>query len=740
MLKFSRLDWGKFSLLTFTAPFIYLSAIFFIQPHVNQPLSYLIVYFLLACITLLLIFLVNRILKKEDNSHKDVLDNLDDTIAVLDENNNLLYVNKALSKNKENLLSLEKHIKLLREKFGEEKNHLEEKKNNENDEIRQLYSTTKTFNNAQRKKHQLIQTTDITHAVTIIKQQSEKDKTRLERIIDASEECIWEWNVQTNEARLNKQWEIMAGLKQSDNAFAEFSDAIYEDDKEMVHQALENLVENNIPFNIEFRLNRPDGSTIWLWDRGRISEYDEQGNPLWVVGITLEVTESKQSQLKIESLAYYDQLTGLPNRRLMEKQLNKLIETPSPTTSYSALLFIDLDRFKLLNDSFGHLMGDKLLKTIASRLNHINTKNSTIARFGGDEFIILLSNLHSEHAHATQLTRQFADTIVAEISKQVNLRNEVLDVEIDYCITASLGGIIFNANTVNSDEIQQLADMAMYRTKAAGGNAAIIFDLEMQNELRKTSELSLAMLNSLVDKEFCIYLQPRLNRNEELIGAEALIRWYHPTLGILEPNSFIELAEESGFILHIGRYVVEQACIQLQRWQANEMTKHLQLSVNLSSKQIIQGSFCQDLIEIVEAYNIEQSKLILEVTESMLIPDIKDATEKLTQLRAYGLSISLDDFGTGFSSLNYLRAFPIDELKIDRSFVMDVESSEQAKIMVKSIIELASNLNLNIVAEGVETRNQIEVLRELGVHIYQGFYFSKPIPTAEFYAKYGLMQ
>ncbi|MEG3766705.1 putative bifunctional diguanylate cyclase/phosphodiesterase, partial [Alteromonas sp. 14N.309.X.WAT.G.H12] len=537
----------------------------------------------------------------------------------------------------------------------------------------------------------------------------------------------------------NQQWELMAGLKQSDNAFAEFSDAIYEDDKDMVHQALENLVENNVPFNIEFRLNRPDGSTIWLWDRGRISEYDEHGNPVWVVGITLEVTESKQSQLKIESLAYYDQLTGLPNRRLMEKQLNKLIELPSLTTSYSALLFIDLDRFKLLNDSFGHLMGDKLLKAIASRLNHINNKDGTIARFGGDEFIILLPNLHSEHAQATQLTRQFADTIVTQISKQVNLRNEVLDVEIDYCITASIGGIIFNANTVNSDEIQQLADMAMYRTKAAGGNAAIIFDLAMQNELRKTSELSLAMLNSMVDKDFCIYLQPTLNTREELIGAEVLIRWHHPTLGILEPDSFIDLAEESGFILHIGRYVLEQACIQLQRWQANEASRHLQLSLNLSSKQIIQGSFCQDLIEIVEAYNIDQSKLILEVTESMLIPDIKDATEKLTQLRSYGVSISLDDFGTGYSSLNYLRAFPIDELKIDRSFVMDVENNAQARVMVRSIIELASNLNLKIVAEGVETRNQIEILREFGVHIFQGFYFSKPITTAEFYAKYGLM-
>ncbi|WP_052706145.1 sensor domain-containing protein [Vibrio galatheae] len=593
-------------------------------------------------------------------------------------------------------------------------------------EVRHFHSIKVPFRDLQGEEKVLILAKDITD-ITRLKEEADRNKSRLEQVLEVSEEGMWEWNTQTNVVLHNERWEQITGVKRSDNTFKEFENCIVPEDRPKVFESLEKMLQNEGEYNIYFRMIRPDGSVIWIWDRGQVAELDSNGKPLWLVGIVQDVTDEKNNQQKIEFLAYHDQLTGLINRTQLEIELNETIHESALQNVYSAVLFLDLDRFKLLNDSYGHHMGDKLLISVANRLRASIKNNEVISRFGGDEFVVVLPLLGEPKSLALQIAQKYANGLVHDLSKVFHLDCEEQGLAIEYAVTASIGGIIFNSDEMSIGEALQLADTALYRTKANGGNAAMIYDMDMYDELRHTSELQKAMQTSIKNKDFRIHLQPQYDKNEKITGAEALMRWYHPELGVLSPGAFIDLIEESNLIVPIGNMVLEQACEQLQRWQASSDTEHLQISINLSAKQIWQNKFVEDFISIVDAYNIAQSKLIVEVTESLLIQDVKDATEKLTRLKQYGVSISLDDFGTGYSSLNYLRALPIDEIKIDRSFIQDVAVDKQALLMVKSLIELAKNFEIKLIAEGVETKEQWQLLRDLGISAYQGFYFSKPL-------------
>ncbi|MFT2097395.1 EAL domain-containing protein [Marinomonas sp. 2405UD66-6] len=563
--------------------------------------------------------------------------------------------------------------------------------------------------------------------ITQLKEESDKNNANLEHALEISEEGLWKWNPQTDEVLHNKQWTLICGTGKEQQSFEDFDNCVFPEDKEKVYKEIEKLLQHNIPFNLEYRLKHPDGKIIWVWDRASITEYDEENNPVWIVGLSLDITAKKQNQEMVSKFAYYDQLTGLANRIYFENALANTAIPIQQNNHYSVLLFLDLDRFKLLNDSYGHHMGDKLLEEIAHRLTVNKQPNTTVSRFGGDEFAVLFPALNTNQATTSNLAKDYANQLIQNLSAPMELKSDVQDIQIKYAITTSIGGIVFKSNELPTEKLLQLADIALYRAKAHGGNSAVIFDNNMTDDLQYTVELQKSLHQSVLNQDFCIYLQPKYSVHHKIIGAEALVRWEHPELGTLAPAAFMEMAEESNMILPIGKLVLEQACQQLKEWQSSPETEHLEISVNLSAKQIWQDSFVEDFIQVIESHTINQTKLILEVTESVLIRDINDATEKLNQLKEYGLSISLDDFGTGFSSLSYLRSLPIDEIKIDRSFIQDMNTDPQAYIMLKSIIGLASNFNLKVVSEGVEEKEQLEQLKALGILIFQGFYFSKPI-------------
>lgn len=713
-----------------------------IEEHPFYNLLLTLVIFLIGVASLLLT--VKKQFKQHSQKVRDIMNDISDIIMIKDYDGKFVLCNHAAAKlynctpeemigkddyhftqNKEQSETFRLNVQSVIKNFKKEEVY-ENATSLSTNEIRNLRSIKIPFQDTQGNLRVLIIAKDITE-ITQLKKSADKHKARLEHVLEVSEEGLWEWNLQTNQVVHNKHWSTICGTGKEQQTFEDFDNCLLAEDKEKVYNALDQLLKHNIPFNLEYRLKHPDGKIVWVWDRASITEFDEHNNPLWIVGISLDITTKKQIQEKIANLAFYDQLTGLSNRSHFENALANTIQLSAVQNHYSALLFLDLDRFKLLNDSYGHHMGDKLLEEVARRLTASTDTNITLSRFGGDEFAILIPFLNKDQANTLTLVKEYADQIIHTLSLPMTLMSDVQDIEIKYAITTSIGGIIFNSEELPSEKLLQLSDIALYRAKSQGGNAMVIFDNSMTDELQSTVELQKSLHQSVLNKNFCIYLQPKYSLHHEIIGAEALVRWEHPELGILSPSAFIEMAEESNMILSIGKLVLEQACLQLKVWQSSADTEHLEISVNLSAKQIWQDSFVEEFIKVIETYDINHTKLIVEVTETVLIRDIDDATKKLNQLKEYGLSISLDDFGTGFSSLSYLRSLPIDEIKIDRSFIQDMNTDKQAYMMLKSIVDLANNFNLSVVSEGVEEETQLEQLKALGVLIFQGFYFSKPI-------------
>lgn len=732
------------------ASLLVVSSHYFGGVEIGSVLSSLIVIFSSAIGAFGFLFFIKKTHDKHVTTVVSILNSVGDLIVIKDQDDNTIFCNDALQQLSHSIASSETKQRsdgnditfqqnlpfcdelseIVRDFKARET--YETIINPNTGEQKDFFTTKLPFQDVNGDTKLLVIAKDISEQVAL-KEEVIKHKTRLNHVLDVSEEGLWEWNVATNDVFHNDQWIRIVGVERSENTFAEFQECIFVEDRDKVNLAIERMLKYGHSYNIEFRMRRPDGKVIWIWDRGRIAEKDENNNPLWIVGIIQDITATKEDQQRAENLAYYDQLTGLINRVQLDKELVATIDMNRERDIYSAVLFLDLDRFKLLNDNYGHRMGDKLLQAVSDKLRQLSLKKKlgTVSRFGGDEFVIVLPLLNEDQAIATQSTQAYADAVVQTISEVMTLDCDEQGLEIKYAITASVGGIVFKYEGVTSELVLQLADTALHRTKSNGGHGAMIFNAEMQDELNQVSQLQKSIHHAIINREFIIHLQPKYNQDEKIIGAEALVRWEHPERGTLSPFHFIDMAEDSNMILPIGKMVIEQVCQQLKRWQAFPETAHLQISVNLSAKQIWQSGFVDDFINTVAAFNIDHTKLIVEVTESVLILDIDDASEKLMRLKEYGVSISLDDFGTGYSSLNYLRALPIDELKIDRSFIMDVTNDKQALLMVKSIVDLANNFGMRVVSEGVEDKEQLELIRNLGVSIYQGFYFSKPLPIAE---------
>jgi diguanylate cyclase (GGDEF)-like protein len=439
--------------------------------------------------------------------------------------------------------------------------------------------------------------------------------------------------------------------------------------------------------------------------------------------------EHKHAEDEINDLAFYDPLTHLPNRRLLLDRLKQAIATRIHTRREAALLFIDLDKFKALNDSLGHDMGDLLLQQIALRLKNCIRECDTISRLGGDEFVVILENLSEQSIIAGAQTETIGQKILQTLNQSYQLASH------SYSISASIGATFLDGSFQLEDELMKQADIAMYEAKKVGGNRLYFFDPEMQKTVMARVQLEAELRDAVIKQEqFELYYQTQVDSTGCVIGAEALLRWKSPERGMVSPLEFIPVAEETGLILPLGHWVLFTACKQLATWALHPNTAHLTLAVNISAPQFRVPTFVEEILTLIEHTNINPDKLKLEITESILLDNLEDIVEKMTTLKAQGINFSIDDFGTGYSSLQYLKRLPLDQLKIDQSFVRDIENDSSDRAIVVTIILMAQSLNLDVIAEGVETEEQRSFLINSGCLHQQGFLYSKPIPIAEFNA------
>lgn len=505
--------------------------------------------------------------------------------------------------------------------------------------------------------------------------------------------------------------------KRDDSFFdRETAARLYENDNRVLKKGEKLVVEETNHF--------PLRSITRTYLSVKIPLRDTQGVVAALCGISTDITEQRRHQEELHQLTFYDPLTALPNRRLF---LDRLQDGVTKMTSYAhdlAIIYIDLDHFRDLNDTLGHHVGDRLLQIIASRLQAAAHEDDTLARLGGDEFALLTESLSVNREKALQQIEQ----VVAKIVEQ--LRDPIVLEHASYTVTASIGAA-FLSDTGRGEVLLKSAELAMFEAKAGGRNAVRYFDPSMQRQANQRIEMETGLRRGLLKNEFVLYYQPQYTAHGTLLGVEALVRWQQPGKPLISPVDFIPLAESSGLILPLGRWILHTACEQLARWSQQPETASWVVAVNVSARQMHDPEFVADVLNILEETGVDPHLLELELTESLLVENVEQTIAKILALRERGVSVSLDDFGTGYSSLSLLKRLPLDQLKIDQSFVRDLLSDPSDEAIVRTIITLARNLNLQVIAEGVETAAQRNALLAMGCDRFQGYFFSKPLPAME---------
>ena len=478
---------------------------------------------------------------------------------------------------------------------------------------------------------------------------------------------------------------------------------------------------------VELRLARQrviDGVHEQEQPDGRCIQIVERPTPEGGLVITYhDVTALRRANAEIESLAFYDPLTGLPNRRLLLDRLGQASVLAQRSGQLGALLFLDLDHFKALNDTLGHEVGDELLQQVAQRLRTCVRVADTVARLGGDEFVVMLNELSSSTEEAAQLAQRIGEKILHGLSQPYVLKGHA------HQSGCSIGATLFGGSLQTATELLKQADIAMYQVKARRGNGLCFFDPRMQVAINDRAQLEADLREALAQGQFALHYQPQFTPEGCIVGAEVLLRWQHPERGMVSPAQFIAVAEESDLILHIGQWVLRTACQQLALWQQHPRSSQLQLSVNVSARQFRQPEFVRQVTDILQETGVRSHLLTLELTESLVLDNVDDAIEKMHQLRTKGVRFSVDDFGTGYSSLAYLTRLPLHQLKIDQSFVRNLGARATDDVIVQTIIGMARNLELEVIAEGVETQEQKDFLVRHGCDLYQGYLLGRPMPV-----------
>ncbi|HEY9699006.1 MAG TPA: EAL domain-containing protein [Trichocoleus sp.] len=559
--------------------------------------------------------------------------------------------------------------------------------------------------------------TDVT-ARKLAEEALRESEERYALAVRGANDGIWDWNLRTNEVYFSPRWKTMLGYEEYDlsNSLDEWFERIHSEDLYWVKRQVSAHLDNLTPhFESEYRMLHQDGSYRWMLSRG-LAVRNAEGQATRIAGSQTDMTIWKQAEEKLVHDALHDMLTGLPNRILLMERLRHAVQLAQRSPEFLfAVLFIDLDRFKVINDSLGHMVGDQLLIAIARRLAHCLRPSDTVARLGGDEFVILLEDIKDTAAVAI-----VAERIKHELALPFNLEdNEVY--------TAASIGIAFSTlNYENPEDLLRDADTAMYRAKAQGRARYEIFHPGMHINALALLQLETDLRRAIERQELRLHYQPIIAlRTLQVIGFEALIRWQHPQRGIIYPNEFISLAEETGLIMPMSEWCLREACHQMKAWET-KFSQPLTVSVNLSSKQFTPQITVQ-VQQILKETGLAPQRLKLEITESLLMENAESAIDTLSELRELGIQLAIDDFGTGYSSLSYLHRFPIDTLKIDRSFINKIDVDGEQLAIVRTIITLAWNLGMEVVAEGVETTKQLSQLRSLHCEYAQGYLFAKPL-------------
>ncbi|MBP6096410.1 MAG: EAL domain-containing protein [Methyloversatilis sp.] len=479
------------------------------------------------------------------------------------------------------------------------------------------------------------------------------------------------------------------------------------------------------PIRLELINQTRDGKEFWV-DLDVVPVKRADGICTHWVFIERDISSQKKSTFMVERLAYYDELTGLPNRRLLDDRLRQTLASCGRNPVYCALLFIDLDDFKEVNDTFGHKAGDLLLVEVATRLRACVREEDTVARFGGDEFVILLKALGTEKEQAILNAENVSRKIMTALASSYLLS------EPEYPLSASIGITMFDGNSVSTDELLKRADIAMYRAKSSGKNAFAMFESGMQVVVNQRAQLANELRHALSREQLELHYQALVESGRGITGAEALLRWTTPERGRISPSIFVPLAEQTGFIKQMGEWVLNTACAELARWAQLPHMASLTLSINVSPKQFNSDCFVEEVLQALKSAGAPPEKLKLELTETVLIQDISAVASKMEQFKLHGIGIALDDFGTGYSSLSYLKQLPLDQLKIDQSFVRDLLADKNDASIASAIIGLGQSLGLTVIAEGVETIQQQRFLSDIGCNVFQGYLFARPIPVGEF--------
>jgi diguanylate cyclase (GGDEF)-like protein/PAS domain S-box-containing protein len=528
----------------------------------------------------------------------------------------------------------------------------------------------------------------------------------------------------------NKSAERLYGLSAGEALGKSLENLIY-DDSASFRSATEKVLESG-SWSGEFTRQRDDGSSLTVESRWTLVR-DDNGAPHSILAIDTDITERKVAEDDIRQLAFYDPLTRLPNRLLLQDRLQQAMALSAHSQVPGALLFIDLDNFKALNDTLGHEKGDLLLQQVAQRLTACVRESDTVARLGGDEFVVILSELHDNPENVALRAKTICEKILDQLRQPYSVAGN------EQHSAASIGVALFQGRRDTVGELLKRADLAMYQAKAAGRNTVRFFNQHMQAAVSARAVLEADLRHGLRESQFRLYYQPQMDEDGQMIGAEALLRWQHPARGLIMPASFISVSEETALILPLGLWVLETACAQLALWATHPSTARLTVAVNVSARQFHHEHFVEQILKTLKSSGADPQKLKLEITESLLLDDVDTTIVKMATLKAKGVSFSLDDFGTGYSSLAYLKRLPLDQLKIDQSFVRDVLVDYKDAAIARTIVTLAQSLGLAVIAEGVESEGQRNFLARHDCHLYQGNLFSRPLPVDRLEALLGLV-
>lgn len=563
---------------------------------------------------------------------------------------------------------------------------------------------------------------------------------RLALATEAGEIGVWEYDLVNNSLVWNTWMHKMYGTDPANSSgnIDAWRQMLHPNDEKAVNREIKKALYRESSFKIEFRIFTNEYKQRYILAKGQ-SYSDKKGRITKMIGVNVDITDRLESEKRIQNLAYFDQLTGLPNRTLFSDRVDQALRVSNRQGSAGAILFIDLDHFKKVNDTAGHNIGDCLLKAVTQRFSEFLREEDTLCRAGGDEFILLATGFDDNEYHAITGAKALAEKLLNCLKEPFLLDNYTAQV------SASIGVSLFFGNSIKHNDLHakdeekytldlllKQADIAMYKAKSSGRNKVYFFDPSLQSDVDRKALIEKELTKSLTNESLSLFYQPQLQDKKGVVGGEVLLRWFHKTLGEISPEEFIPIAEDNGLIIDIGDWVLDKVCSQIFLWSEDPQLKSLQISINISAKQLHANDFVEKIIRCVKHYKINPKLLKLELTESILLENIETVVDKMHDLEKANIHFTLDDFGTGYSCLSYLKLLPLNVIKIDKSFVKGITVDKNDASITRTIMALANALELDVIAEGIEEKEQLKCLQEMGCHKFQGFYYSKAIDLNSF--------